>query len=376
MRWLFYADTPLQLYLSARIALTELSAGDEAEVMVCEQFPHAYKQADCLVKEGIFDKAHFCKPFGSRKRSFKAQAKSFLGMTDFDPRTITHERFDRLAVSIFLDITMSLAVGLRKANPDLEVILYEDGTGAYDGEAFQSSVYLGDLPDGIRPRNRRAKMTRFLSKLMPMKPNAFTPSLLLLREPEAFPFTTPFPVRKIGSTPETAARVAHCFNDKPLPTLKPGIIFLDSPRTPLEHIQDHSAFDKLIKYCHDQRFVCQLREHPRTQKQSIYADLCEDCSESLWESLCRQPAVSESVLVSAGSTAQITPFLETGKKPRLLFIYQLLLEPSNPYIPIYAEIVELAKRLYGYETADRLICDASSLKEALGFIEHSMRSST
>lgn len=374
MRWLFYADTPLQLYLSARIALTELSAGDEAEVMVCEQFPHAYKQADCLVKEGIFDKAHFCKPFGSRKRSFKAQAKSFLGMTDFDPRTITHERFDRLAVSIFLDITMSLAVGLRKANPDLEVILYEDGTGAYDGEAFQSSVYLGDLPEGILPRNRRAKMTRSLSKLMPIKPNVFTPSLLLLREPEAFPFKTPFPVRRIESTPEAIKKITRCFDGKPSPILKPGIIFLDSPRTPLEHIQDHSAFDALIKYCHDQGFVCQLREHPRTQERSIYADLCEDCTGGLWESLCCQAAVTESVLVSAGSTAQLTPFLETGKKPPLLFVYQLLLEPSSPYIPVYAEIVKLAERLYRND-AVRLICNASSLEEAVDFIKRSARSS-
>lgn len=370
MRWLFYADTPLQLYLSSRIALTELHDGDRAEVLVCTQFPNAEKIAQSLVQADVFTKAHFCKPIGSRMASFKTQMMDFFGKSSFEPSSVIHERYDRLALSIFLDKTMDLITGLKGVNPDLEVILYEDGTGSYDGQAFLSSCYLGAMPNGLQSSSARAKINRLIAKMLPSNRNVCTPIAFFLREPNAYPFAMPFPLQKIKNNPEIANRIAPCFQGDSSPMLEKGVIFLEPPRAPYEHIQDFEALDELIANCHAQGYACTTRSHPRTQAKSPNAHLCTDCSDGLWEIICNQKATGESVLVGAASTAQFTPYLEIGVKPALLFVHRLMIpEGDHYYLAIHDGIVESARRLYGSESTD-LICNASSIDEAMEFISH------
>lgn len=368
MRWLFYADTPLQIYLSSRIALTELSDADAAEIMICDQFPNAQRIAEQLVRDGVFTKAHHCKPIGSRPRSLKAQLGNFFGMSSFEPPCIIHERFDRLALSIFLDKTMDLITGLRRFNPELEVVLYEDGTGSYDGQAFLSSCYLGEMPEGLEQTGLRAKANRVLSKLSPFKLNASTPCVFYLRDPNAFPFRSPFPLKKIQNSSATIERIAKAFDDGKAFRLEKGVIFLDPPRTSLEHIKDFTAFDGLIERCNERGCACMLREHPRTAEPSPCSSLCMDCSGGLWELACNQDAIHESVLVAPGSTAQLTPCLESGAKPPLLFIHRLMIAADDPYLAIHDSIVDTARTLYA-PVADELICNASTMEEALSFID-------
>lgn len=375
MRWLFYADTPLQIYLSSRIALTELSDADKAEIMVCDQFPNAQRIADQLVREGVFTEAHHCKPIGSRLKSFKTQLGDFLGMCSFEPAHIIQEHFDRLALSIYLDKTMDLIVGLRRTNPELEVVLYEDGTGSYDGQAFLSSCYLGEMPIGLEQTSSRARMNRTLSKLSPRKLNAPTPIAFFLRDPSAFPFKAPFPIKRIEHDKEAARKIEKGFDDGKMPQLEEGVVFLDSPRTEAEHIKNFDAFDTLIALCHERGRTCMLREHPRTAKPSPSASLCKDCSGGVWEVVCNQEALRDSILVAPGSTAQLTPYLESGAKPALLFIHRMMIDANDPYLLIHDSIVDTARTLYASD-AGELICNASSLEEALRFIEDRLHSTS
>lgn len=363
MRWLFYAGTPLQFYLASRIALMNAKKGDTAEILLNDPLPEADKIAERMVERGIFQCAHYCKP-ATRMESLRLQAGAFLGKCAFQPNDLAHEFFDYFVFATPNDLITSLVVGLRKVNPKLKIIFYEDGTGSYSGDVFQSSLYLGEYPDGMKPIGFRAKLYRFLSSILPSKLNVYTPDALYLRKPDALSRPIPAQIREIEADVDTQSMVASFFLNVDSSKIKQGIIFLDPPRTPFEPIKDLKPFDELIATCNAKGHVCTLRNHPRTQQISPHANLCDDRSDGLWEALCTQESVSTSILIGTGSTAQLAPYLETGKKPPLIFVHRLLLAEDDPLLEGYESIVDLACNLYG-EDADELIRNASTIDEVL-----------
>lgn len=366
MRWLFYADTPLQLYLSTCIALTELGDHDIADVMICDQSLGIESIANKLVDRGAFQQVYSCSPIASRWKSLIVQFKDFLGKSSFRSKPEIEKKYDRFALSVPLDNTMDLLVKLRKDNPSLDVVLYEDGTGTYDGQIFKLSCYLGEMPKGLKRSGFRSKAYHTFGNLFPNRPNVFTPSSLYLRIPDAFEFDAPFPLKEIKKNSKTLEIVESCFFSNNTPAIIKSAIFLDTRRN-FNVIRTFDPFDDLLYECIDRNIPVTLRSHPGSKDSSPYSKSCVDGSGGLWEIICNQDNVSNSLLVGCLSTAQLAPFLENGSRPPLLFLHKLMIDDSNPNAREYDELVEMIRRLYGPSYEDR-ICNAESYDQALRFL--------
>lgn len=367
MRWLFYATTPLQLYLASRIALTELNDEDSADIVVCELFPRAKNITEQLVAEGIFTDAFFCQPTGSIVKSAIIMLSAiFDTRTHRDVYPLT-KTYDRIAIPTVMALTSSLIIQLMRKNPDLKVIFFEDGACSYNGTVFNSILYGGGkLPNELPDFSPLNKIARLFIRFFRLNALSYTPSALFLRNPAAFALDPPTSLFEIGGEKEID-RIANCFSEKDIHIPEKGIIFLEPPRKPTEYLQDIAVFDELISECSKIGIRYYIREHPRSTWHGPHYDQSKDISGGLWESICTDESVFNSCLVGLGSTAQLTPFLESNIKAPLLFVHRLVIDESDRTFDVYESTVNIAKELYG-EDASKLICNASTKNEAINFL--------
>ena len=110
-----------------------------------------------------------------------------------------------------------------------------------------------------------------------------------------------------------------------------------------------------------------IRLHPRQNAKScqLYNGV-KDYGEGLWELICSSYIFDDHILISAYSTAQLTPFMLFGKQPYLVFTYKLFGDYITDELKDAIEkMIEMIKEKYSDKNR---ICIASSEREIFEFL--------
>lgn len=363
MRWLFVVSTPFQLYYAATIVLEKLDTNDQAELLLTPQFPSAFQLAKQFQEEKIFEAIHICPVEFNTYSLYKIQLKAYFGKSGFCPKSLLNKHFDYYALSMPAYPNSGVYFALRKANKDLKVIFFEDGTGTYTGEIFRNATYLGIIPKGVQRPSKRARIYRAIFGVLPKKLNTYSPAKILVRQPEAIYFQSPFPVEQVTIQEKNLSRIHSCFGTPSSLPQDIHAIILDPARTTNESINELDYLDSLIGQLASRGVKVALKEHPRTTNPSKQKEYCFQIPNDLWELYCRHNSLTDKLLIGIGSSAQLTPVLENSEKPPLLFLYKLFIKRNSETYSNYETIVEIAKRMYEQD-AEKLILVPRTAEEA------------
>lgn len=325
-QWLFFADTPLQLYNATLLASSLDPQEAKADLMVYNQFDNSDKLIGAYKSLGIFQEVIECpnQNIEAYRDNFLWSVKTVLGFKkiDFSQRGI--RRYDYLALACPTPANFELLVALRKANKRLSVVMYEDGTGSYNGNVFQQPFYF-DVPPIATPNEfwYTHCLRSFLS-LRPFGRVRYDIEALYVKNPSMMQVAPSIPVKKLEGRPETIKKLAiTLMPDMPRIPEEGAVIILDIPRTS-KASPEEKAIDQTIEAIVQLGITPLLREHPRSVKKSIWAPKCHDFSQGFWELICQSdPNIEKCTLIGIASTAQLAPLMEAGKKPSLLFLYEI-----------------------------------------------------
>lgn len=358
--WLYFADTPLQLYNSYLLASSNANKDDASDVIIYSQFSGAAELGEVYRQTNRFRfvylcTEHYCANF---KQRFLWQLYACLGGSRLNLSHLKNIHYDYFAFACPTPAALDVLQTLRKINPDVKTVLFEDGTGIYNGNVFLQPFYFDKPPDTSLcgfPYVRAIQST--LTKLHAKK-MLYNPCRLYAKKPELLQYSPNIPCEAIEVAPHVLEPLA-CLapqNEKLLRNEKKTII-LDVPRTKQEN-EGSQLIDQMVQAAQIFDSPCYVRAHPRSTLATAFGESCIDFSEGSWELLCQTPCFDDSILISLGSSAQLAPFIESGKKPFLIFLYKLAFEQGNRSYEAYDQIASIAAQGYGID-ANRIAVPVS-----------------
>lgn len=368
-RWLFFADTPLQLYNSYLIASDNLSTGDVSDVVIYNQFRDARRLMSEYGQTGRFNAIYLCKEYvcSNFKKRFLWQMHACLGGSRLDLRSLQGVSYDFFAFACPTPTTLDVLQTLRKANPDVKTVVFEDGTGTYTGNVFRQPFYFDKPPDeSLTALPYVQAIQKLLSKLRAKK-MLYNPQMLYVKKPQLLQYHSNIPCSKMQVTPRAIEPLKHLFPQGNETCTTKKIILLDVPRTELENT-GAALMDQIIQAARSLGRPCLLRPHPRSSFMSDYRESCIDFSGGSWELLCQTSNLDDAILVSLGSSAQLAPYIEADKKPYLVFLYRILYKKDSRNYHLDEQIQNMAQQGYGSDS-DRIVAP-STIEDALLAISH------
>lgn len=361
-RWLFFADTPLQAYNASLIASGLKEQGHHSSLLIYDQFARASDLAATYEKTSIFDSIEVVAncPIFEYRQQLAWQIGSRFGKKRLSIGTILDAHYDHFAIACPTPATFEVFQRLRTRNKKLRVSYYEDGTGSYNGAVFKT-VYSFDKPPLVDKNEppRIHQIRAFVNKLH-LKSFLYQPERLFLKNPKLLAPGINIPTSKIDPEQSFLGTLEAAFASEPL-NLPPGknIIVLDTARYQ-EPNPETNAIDSLLEQIVNLGASPFLRKHPRSVTSSRCAKDCQDLSGGFWELFCQKEAatLSGALLISIGSTAQLSPIIEGNAKPYLMFLYKLAFSETNPLFKTYEYTVHIAQNCYGADS-DRILVPRS-----------------
>lgn len=325
-QWLFFADTPLQLYNATLLASSLDRQSAKADLIVYSQFNNSDELIDVYKSLGIFRDVIECpsQHVDTYRGNFLWSVKIALGLKKIDFSQVVRRRYDCFALACPAPANYELLVALRRANKQLSVVMYEDGTGSYNGNVFQQPSYF-DVPPIAAPNEFwYTHCLRSLLSLRPFRKVRYDIEALYVKNPSMIQVAPSIPVKKLESRPEAIKKlVKMLMPDMPRIPEKGAVIVLDIPRTN-KVSSEEETIDQAIESLIKAGITPLLREHPRSVKRSVWAPRCRDFSQGFWELICQSdPNIEKCTLIGIASTAQLAPLMEANKKPSLLFLYEI-----------------------------------------------------
>lgn len=254
---------------------------------------------------------------------------------------LSNNRYERL----FFSLPTLTASVLCSANPLAEIVLFDDGYGSYFGDILTENGWTCRPPDMRAlwsPAMDRSSFSCSCKKISVPETDIFSQVLSLVFE------YTPRP---------------HKYRNK-------NTMFLSQPLDPeLLYENTDYSLSRIMSCCREDLLV---KPHPRDDISTFdNIDAAVDVRGHAMELLCAQGEIDDaSVLIGAFSTAQYIPAMIFGMRPRLLFLYKLMIADKNECARIDA-LAEYVATLYGQDK-DR-ICIAESETEALEFLNSALR---
>lgn len=369
--WLFFADTPLQMYNSALIASDLINEGNSAALCVYNQFSNAEELVSIYKKTNVFDKIEIVEPLPIHeyRQQFLWQIGAYLGIKKLDTRTILNERYDYFALACPTPATFEVLQRLRVRNKELRVSFYEDGTGSYNGEVFKTaySFDFPPLPDKNEPP--RIHTVRKWINALRLKRFLYSPERLYLKNPSLADSDISLPIEPLPTDSAFIAELTAILDNEALSLdQESNIIILDSTRC-AEQNQETKCLDRAIEIIVGLDEKPLLRSHPRSIKESAFSSSCTAFDGGFWELFCRREseALDKALLVSIGSSAQLSPIIEGNSKPYLMFLYKIAFTKDDALFGAYEHTASIALDSYGEDISRIFIPE--TLEEAKEQIE-------
>ncbi len=365
-RWLFFADTPLQMYNAALTASALVGQGNHVSLLIYDQFAQASDLAIIYEKTEVFDKIEVVPnhPIHEYRQQLIWQISSCFGKKNLVVKTILDAPYDHLAIACPTPATFEVFQRLLAHNKKLRVSFYEDGTGSYNGAVFKT-VYSFDKPPLIDENEPpRIHQLRAIVNTLHLKRFLYRPERLFLKNPGLLAPDINISTCQINPEKNFLDKLEAALAIEPL-SLPPtkNIIVLDTVRYQ-EPNPETDAIDHLLDQVIRLEISPFLRKHPRSVIDSAYTKGCQDLSSGFWELFCQKEAAtfSDALLISIGSTAQLSPIIEGNAKPYLMFLYKLAFSETDSLFKTYEYTVHIAQDCYGADS-DRILVPRS-LKEA------------
>lgn len=353
--WLFYADTPLQIYNATLLASSLKQSSVCIDLIVYDQFSEAKKLIESYKKLNIFDAIYLIEKIEAKevRDYFIWEICACFGRKTIDFSQYISNSYNNFALACPTFATFELLTFLRKYNPSLNVVFYEDGTGSYNGNVFQQIYYFDKPPTKAVNTEWFVRTIRNIIVLPFFKKFQYSPSTLYLKRPELIQFPASIAVKPLLPSAECINQLLSdsSLNSSDIDSAN-NIIILDTPRISKYGITPETkAIDlavRIIKKISSNRIL--FRAHPRSNiaPEWLHTTNCSDCSNGLWELICRTEEIitGESLLVSSSSTAQLSPVIEANKKPYLLFLYKLAFTPDQSGYSLGEAISRMACQAY------------------------------
>lgn len=313
-----------------------------ADIFIFDTFK-GYKQiAERLENEKIFKEVYVVPFYSSKKYAGSKNLMriscmwSFVRATQYIRKVIPeYSSYDKIYVSSQAIPKMVLMRALEKWNPNLVVVIYEDGMGTY--------------VQGGHALNGSGKF-QFLQKLLKFefRPNGRT--VFMPRLPQIAP-----PPEKVSEykivpmMPVPYKKLRNLFYDifgteEKIKTINEKVIVFDYLR--LSYTEDIRALDiiyNIICKQYPNNSIC--KPHPRSTEEikspiKIYSNTHVPM-EVLYMGI---DDLEERVIVSVFSTASFTPVLMFGKFPVLILLYKMFL--SKERITEYDKLLNKIKQVY------------------------------
>lgn len=204
---------------------------------------------------------------------------------------------------------------LRRRNPNMDYVLYEDGTGTYRP---------GTL--AIRTSEKRAKLEKLLgwSMMEPEKVHvmAYEPGLV-----ECSPVISIHPVEQMPRIDwqNDGQMIGEVFGVREEDCIHEKVILFDTVRCGDAEMDEHfdACYSLFLKHFGEDNVIC--KPHPRSVYKSKSGVRVYESSGIPVEALyAMMPDIEDRLLVSCTSTATFTPRLLFGKEPVLIDINNLV----------------------------------------------------
>lgn len=322
-KFLFYCDTPLQLFNSINFVINnQMNSREKADLIIVHQFRDSYKIANRIRQQGIYKHVYDAIPLKERKG---LSSKVCTLLRTLWPRKAVCRCLEDITRQMtykyryyFLSFLTPVSISLQLANTCADMYLIEDGLG----------TYVGDIENDFTSPLCKWINKYFLSNRMALKPQAIylnCPQLCHSRIKAKF---EKLPV--VNRNSESFKKLQNVFDysiDESSDLCK--IMYITQP---LEEVREcvTNAEEKIIQLLGDNidRDLIEIRIHPR-QKDFNTAGLKVSDNSQMWEMECINRIDSNFILISAYSTALFMPKILKDSEPVLVFIYKLLLSDKE-----------------------------------------------
>ena len=310
----FACTTPYQVMGAVSIVSAEKT---EADLIIFGMFDGYEGLADRVRETGLFRAVTAVVPEGIRAPGHGNALKQMLtARKTVRPFLPEGKAYSRYYSSSRAHIKNILLHELVRRNPDLKIIIYDDGMGTYAGDSHV-----------LNTSRLRKKTERLLGW------DLYRPERMEYRVYEPALFTRPkgceaCPVSqmpKAGADPRTAETIARIFQVTPADSIREKVIIFDPLRS-----ADRGGILPVIDSCYREAVSVFGREnviikpHPRSVKQpETDAKIYSRTGIPMEALYAEMPDLEDRILITYASTAVYTPRMLFGKEPRVIALFRI-----------------------------------------------------
>ena len=348
-RYFFYADTPIQVANCVSLALQGIqnASPEEHHLFIYGNFSNSQQMYDFARKSGAFKKVYLfeseripTRELG-KKQTYEELINLYYGHYFLKeiPSFVEDVFYSAMLMSCSTIVTYDIFLRLRTTNPDLEILLYEDGTGTYTGNVFRGLAFPGEVPTCVRNRLMVRAAKVFLS-LTANSYHTYPITKLFVKRPELIRDDFGIEISRFSLAKVVTSNNLLSPNSIVKTIADSTILYLEPPTS--SDIYGLSVDIEHELVAHDIRFS--LRRHPRTLIKGSGLDSVPDCTGGLWESLCFHMNRASSTLVGFCSSSMLAPAIEFSFYPKIILLNGLIeREKSASDVD---QIVQMLKTLY------------------------------
>lgn len=353
MKIAFVVWTPLHLYNVLRYILSNDLIG-KTDVYYISQSEGMEYYLGNLKKERIFHSIFST----STKELEKHQVLWERSSVVFSPKYYVKHLFGEIACGrgydqLFISVQTKLNDAIFRANKCEEVIGFDDGTGSYVRDLY-----------GIPP-------WRYYNKIKSIKREPFihvkqvflsSPEYRLLDD-DSISFKK---LEARSLTDEEKQLIRKVFEyDRHFDF--PNYIYLNQPLCetpdPISHREREREIIGLLSSVKKKELAVRL--HPREREKEIYRGLIKENDNSMWEIICEDEITNDHILISAFSTAQLTPKMYYNKEPNLIFTFKLYDDYTMEQREIFQELIDELRHKYNHQNR---IMEPETIDEFIRYI--------
>lgn len=311
-----YVDSDFQLMSAIKFSLRK-EYGNNVDLFISGEIAEVEGKAKKLEQNLVFRKVYQVRAVRYDKNKYKRKLKSIISTINkssfsryLDQKDIEEIRARHYQLILMSCASLSCEMFRNFVSHD-ELGYIDDGYGSYFFDIYTATI--GKMRQTITRLLRRKERPLYL--FVNNKSNCFS--------------TTTNEILDLGEVNDEILSICKALYGKDGADSiykNDDVVYLTQPMNGGKTVSETE--DRVIQ-CINEAFGDRLiiRDHPRTEmRKDSYR---HDTQRALWEYVCFNSIVDSNILISMGSTAQITPRLISGKQPCLIFLYMLYVSDES-----------------------------------------------
>lgn len=343
--YLLFADTPVQVINCVSIASAGIQRGssEKYHLVVYGQFDKTEQMYDFAMASGVFEEVCILEkeasPVGWQRITVFIELYFRQHYLSVVPDFVVSTHYSAMLFSCPTAVTFSLYGIVKRNNPSIEVILYEDGIGTYTGRVFLNLAYPGDTPKWIK-NPPLVRITKSLLRIFSKVYRPYPITKLYVKCPDLL--MDSFGLDIVEFSLDKSVLVDERLGSRSLAAKLSSVkVLYVEPPEDVDYYFESVEIERMLV---DRGCSFAVRRHPRTLSNNATPMMVTDCTGGLWESLCCNINDQKMILVGFSSTSMLSPSVEFGLFPRIVildYLGQLHEDASETDL-----IVHLLKTLY------------------------------